>query len=260
MQNPIQPSARVLPPLALRRLQANPHPPLALEKPKRKPSKPKAASDAEARKSRPAKAPARKPAPKTPSSSGPKKSRWTLPALGLAVLLAFPLALLIQALRVPDRAVAATPPQNQRPLGPLFATALASPQASTLELWLPEINAHLAQVLQPAKAAAGNWNLQRAGVRLEPGKCEVLTLQKWQGWDVYLNATYAISLKGGKLRLTLLSGSLGRLQLSPFWMARLEQPLTHLVPFLRRERVLFDRLLDLKVDSERMVLSVRITG
>ena len=180
--------------------------------------------------------------------------------LGLAVLLAFPLALVIQTLRVPDHVVPSAPPQNQRPLTPVFATALSSPQASTLELSLAEVNAHLGQAFVPAKSPVGNWTLQRAGIRLEPGKCEVLTLQKWQGWDVHLNATYAVSLKGGKLRLSLISGSLGRLRLGPFWMTRLEQPLVHLVPFLRRERVLFDRLLDLKVDPERLVLSVRITG
>jgi len=181
-------------------------------------------------------------------------------AFGSAVLLGIPLAIVIQALRVPDRFVPTAPPKDQRALLPLVISAISSPQASNLELTSAEVNAHIAQALLPPRASAGDWTLQRVAVRFEPSKCEVLTLQKWQGWDVYLNATYAVTLKNGKTRLTPISGNLGRLSLGPFWMEQFERPFLHLLPPLRKERVLFDRLKDLRIEPERLVLSVSVTA
>lgn len=179
---------------------------------------------------------------------------------GIPFLLAPLLALLIQALREPDHLAPTAPPSGQRPFAPLVAAALSSPQASALELSLAEVQAHLSQALLPARNASGPWSLQRVGLRLAPGRCEVLTLQQWRGWNVHLNVTYQVSLAGGKLRLQPLAGHLGRLALGPFWLARFEKPLERLVPFLRKERVLMDRLSELKIEPDRLVLRVRVSA
>ena len=179
---------------------------------------------------------------------------------GAAAILGLPVAVLVQALRVPDHAVPTAPPKEQRALTPLMVTAISSPQASSLDFNAAELNAHLAQALVPPRGPAGDWTLQRIGVRLEPGKCEVLTLQKWGSWDIHLNVTYSVALKGNKTRLTPISGNLGRLSLGPFWIERFERPLLHLLPPLRKEIVLFNRLKDLRIEPDRVVLSVSVTA
>jgi hypothetical protein len=199
----------------------------------------------------------RKSASKT--DSRPSRFRvWWVYALALG--LSLPLALAIQALRQPDRLPPEIPGAIQRPLAPLFAKALTSPQASTLTLSVDEINAHLAQALPPEQRGSEPWALQRLGVRLESSRCEVLTQQLWRGHSIHLGATYAVSLKGGKFRMQLLSGHVGRLALSASTMRWFERPLLRVVPLLRRERVLLDRLDDLKLTPERATLYVRLSA
>lgn len=166
----------------------------------------------------------------------------------------------IQIFRVPDRTPPPEPPQVRRPLTSVFAKALTSAQASTLELTIDEVNAHLRQALLAQKSGDGGLSLQHIGVRLEPGKCEILTVQKWHGWNLHLGATYSVSLKGGKLKMQLLAGNLGRLRLSARWMRLFENPFTRMLSPLRRERVLVDRLDDIKLDPAKLTLYVRISA
>lgn len=177
-------------------------------------------------------------------------------ALGLSL----PLAIGIQAFREPDRPTPETSPGTTRPLSPILAKALTSAQASTLQLSVEELNAHLAQALPLERQGTGSWSLLRMGIRLESGRCEVLTLQRWHGLPIHLGAAYAVFLKGGKFRMQLLSGHVGRIQLSARWMRWFEKPFLQMLPSLRRERVLLDRLDDLKLTPERATLYVRISA
>lgn len=185
---------------------------------------------------------------------------WLFCFPSVAVVLAPLLALAIQAQRVPDRAALPPPPQAPRPLTSLWVAALSSPQPSTVEFTLPELNFYLSQALLPSKPTSKNANLQRVSVELEPGRCHVRTLQKWRGRDLFLNATYLVAIHSGKIRFQLVSGSVGRLQLSAFWMSYLEQPFLQMLPALRRERVLLDRLSDFQLAPDRVVLRVRASG
>jgi hypothetical protein len=183
---------------------------------------------------------------------------WMAHACALA--LSLPAAVCVQAFREPDRVAPEQPPANPRPLAPLIAKALSSPQASTLQLSRDEINAHLALTLPPQKTDSDLWALQRVGIRLEPAKCEVLTRQLWRGHRLHLGALYSVSLKGGKLRLSLISGHVGRLKLPARWMRWFETPFLKMLPALRREHVLLDRLDDLKLTADRATLYVRISA
>jgi hypothetical protein len=193
-----------------------------------------------------------------PAAAPPKRFGFLFPTI-LVAFLAPIFALLIQAHRVPDR-YALPPPQVQRPLTPLWVAALSSPQPSTVEFTLPELNFYLSQALLAPRPTSKNSSLQRVSVELEPGRCHVRTLHQWRGRDLFLNATYQVAMKSGKIRFQLVSGSLGRLELSAFWMSRLEQSFLQMLPALRRERVLFDRLSDFQISAERVVLRVRASG
>ncbi len=196
-----------------------------------------------------------------PSHRGPFFSRGLQRALIGAFLLAPLLALGIQFARAPDEVPAVVSVVKPRVLGPLIAGSLASPQATMLELSLDEINAHLAQVLQPSVKKDSGLMFQSANLRLEPERCHWRTVYRWRGFDLHLRVTYSVLLQGGKLQVRSFSSMLGRVPLGMFWTRKLEdEVLRKLLPALRKEQVLLNRLETLRLENGRALLKVRASA
>ena len=175
----------------------------------------------------------------------------------IALVLSPILALCVQLVRAPEIVPAAVSVVRPRALAPLLAGALANPQASAFEFSLDEINTHLAQVLLPKKEGPG-WSFQRLALRLEAERCRVQTVYRWRGLDLHLHVNYGVSLQSGKFQARALSASLGRVSLGPYWTRKLEEDvLRKLLPQLRKEQVLLNRLEAIRVEPGRVILKVK---
>lgn len=199
--------------------------------------------------------------PRAPSKVVPPKgnfwSRGFQTALIGAFLLAPVLGLLIQLSRAPDEKPLPVSAVKPRALGPFIAGLLASPKASDFECSLDEINVHLSQVLPPARKAKEGPAFQNLVLRLETGGCTVSAAYLWRGREWRLRLHYTVQIQGGRLRLQADFGSLGRVHLGPYWIKRMEAPLLKLLPHLRKEVVLLNRLENIRLEPTRVLLKVR---
>lgn len=200
-------------------------------------------------------------APRAPSKGAPQKrsfwSRGLQYSLIGALLLAPLLALLVQLSRVPDEEPAPAATVRPRALAPFIAGLLATPRASEFDCSLDEINVHLAQLLPAARKSSSGPAFQRLDLRLEPGGCNVLATYLWRGREWHLRVHYAVQIQGGRLHLQPESGSLGRVKLGPYWAKHLQAPLLKLLPQLKREAVLLNRLESIRLEPARVFLKVR---
>lgn len=191
----------------------------------------------------------------------PRGALWTSGlqrSLIAALVLAPLLALGIQLARAPEVPQAAVSVVKPRALGPLIAGSIATPQPTTLEFSLDEINTHLAQVLPPGPKKDGSWAFERAALRLEPEKAILQTVYRWHGLQLHLQVSYAVSLQGGKLQVRPFSASFGRVALGMYWIRKAEENVLHkLLPSLKKEQVLLNRLETLRVEPGRVLLKVR---
>jgi hypothetical protein len=200
-------------------------------------------------------------APRAPSKGVPQKrgfwNRSLQYALIGAFLLAPLLALLVQLSRVPNEESA--PPATVRPraLAPFIAGLLATPKPSEFECSLDEINVHLSQLLPPARKSASGVSFQRLTLRLAPGGCQVLAVYQWRGREWQVRLRYSVQIQGGRLHLQADSGSLGRVKLGPSWTKPLQAPLLRLLPLLKKEVVLLNRLESIRLEPTRAFLKVR---
>ncbi|RFC46405.1 MAG: hypothetical protein DVB28_000059 [Verrucomicrobia bacterium] len=201
-------------------------------------------------------------APKAPAQSdsvrGALWTRGLQRSLIAALVLAPLLALGIQLARVPEVPPSAVSVVKPRTLGPLIAGSIANPQPTTLEFSLDEINTHLAQVLPPVAKKDGSWAFHTASLRLEPEKATLQTVYRWHGFQLHLHVSYAVSLQGGKLQLRPFSASCGRVVLGMYWIRKAEENiLRKLLPSLKKEQVLLNRLETLRVEPGRVLMKVR---
>jgi hypothetical protein len=202
--------------------------------------------------------------PRAPSKGAPQKrgfwSKGLQYALIGAFLLAPLLALLVQLSRAPNEEPAPAATVKPRALAPFIAGLLANPRASEFECSLDEINVHLSQLLPPARKSATGASFVRLTLRLESGACKVLATYLWRGreWQVHLG--YDVQLQGGRLQLHPNSASVGRVRLGPYWTKHLQAPLLKLLPLLRKETVLCNRLEHLRLEPARAVLKVRASA
>lgn len=194
---------------------------------------------------------------KGPSRKRPFWSKSLQYALIGAFLLAPLLALLVQFSRVPDALPAPEASVRPRVLAPFIAGLLANPKASDFECSLDEINVHLAQVLPSVRKNPAGVTLQSVELRLEPGACTVLTTYVWRKREWHVRLHYQVAIEAGRLQLKADSGSLGRFPVGPQWTGILQTPLLKLLPLLKRETVLLNRLDTLRVEPHRVFLKVR---
>ena len=94
-------------------------------------------------------------------------------------------------------------------------------------------------------------------LRLEPGGCKVLTTYQWRGRELHLRIHYSVQIQGGRLQLRADSGSLGRVNLGPYWIKHLQSPLLKLLPLLKRETVLLNRLENIRLEPAGAFLKIR---
>jgi hypothetical protein len=174
-----------------------------------------------------------------------------------AFLLAPLLALLVQLSRVPNEEPAPAATVKPRALSPFIAGLLATPKASDFECSLDEINLHLAQVLPAGRKNPSGLAFQRLMLRLEPGGCRVLAAYHWRGRELHLRIHYRVQIQGGRLQLQADSASLGRVNLGPYWIKYLQAPLLKLLPLLKREAVLLNRLENLRLEPGGVFLKIR---
>ena len=203
-------------------------------------------------------------APRAPSKGVPQKrgfwNRSLQYALIGASLLAPLLALLVQLSRVPnDQPV---PPATVKPraLAPFIAGLLATPKPSEFECSLDEINVHLSQLLPPARKSAPGVSFQRLTLRLEPGGCQVLAVYQWRGREWHVRLHYSVQVQGGRLQLHADYGSLGRVKFGPSWTKPLQAPLLRLLPLLKKETVLLNRLEHIRLEPARAFFKVRASS
>ena len=178
-------------------------------------------------------------------------------AVLLALALAPVLALGIQLARAPDTGFPEAGQYKPRALGPFIAGLISTPQSSQFECTVDEVNALLAQALPAAGTRAKGLAFQRLAVRLEPERCHVIALYRWKGMELHLQLEYLVQLQNGRIQWKPLSGSLGRVALGPFWLKRLQEPLWKLLPALKKEVVLMNRLEALRLEPMRVFLKVR---
>jgi hypothetical protein len=182
---------------------------------------------------------------------------WLVVAFVVAPLI----ALGIQLAREPDDIPSVVSLVKPRPLNTLITGSLANPQPTLLEFSLEEINSHLAQVLPPAAKKDGGWAFQSASLRFEQDRAHLKTVYLWHGLNLHLRVSYLVSLQGGKLQLHPYTGSFGRIQLGLFWIQKLEtEVLRKLLPALKKEHVLLNRLEALRLESGRVLLKVRASS
>jgi len=202
-----------------------------------------------------------KTAGKASAKSAPVGPFWTpglQRSLIAALVLAPLLALAIQLARAPDAPPAAVSLVKPRTLGPLVSGSIATPQPTTLEFSLEEINTHLGQVLPPAPKKDGTWAFEKASLRLEPEKAILQTVYRWHGLTLHLHVSYAVNLQAGKLQLRPFTASFGRVNLGMYWIRKIEENvLRKLLPSLKKEQVLLNRLEALRIEPSRVFLKVR---
>ena len=178
-----------------------------------------------------------------------------------ALLLAPLLALGIQLARTPDEVPAVESLVKPRTLGSLIAGSLANPQPTALEFTLEEINAHLAQVLPPTVKKEGSWSFQNLSLRLESERAHLRTIYRWHGVDLHLRVSYMVSLQGGKLQVRPFNATFGRVQLGVYWTRKIQENfLSKLLPALKKEQVLMNRLETLRLEPGRALLKVRASA
>jgi hypothetical protein len=183
--------------------------------------------------------------------------RWLLAAFVIAPLLAFG----IQLVRPPEEVPQVVSVVKPRVIAPLIVGSLANPQGTTLEFSLEEINAHLQQILPASGKKATGWAFQRATVRLEPERCHFQSLYHWKGFELHLRVIYSVTLQAGKFQVRPFSASLGRVPLGMFWIKRLEdEVLRKLLPLMKKEQVLLNRLETLRIEPGRVLLRVRASS
>lgn len=203
-------------------------------------------------------------APRAPSKGVPQKrgfwNRSLQYALIGAFLLAPLLALLVQLSRVPNEEPAPAATVKPRALAPFIAGLLATPKPSEFDCSLDEINVHLSQLLPPARKNASGVSFQRLALRLEPGACNVLATYHWREREWHVRLGYTVQLQGGRLQLQPNSARVGRVHLGPYWTRHLQAPLLKLLPLLKKETVLLNRLESLRLERARVVLKVRASA
>jgi len=176
----------------------------------------------------------------------------------VAFLLAPLLALGIQLARTPDEVPAVVSLVKPRTLGSLIAGSIANPQPTSLEFSLEEINAHLAQVLPPIVKKDGSWSFQNFSLRLEAERAHLRTIYRWHGVDLHLRVSYMVSLQGGKFQARPFQASFGRVNLGMYWTRKIQENcLSNLLPALKKEYVLLNRLETLRLEPGRALLKVR---
>ncbi len=199
--------------------------------------------------------------PRAPSKAAPQRSHfWSKgvqSALIGAFLLAPLLALAVQLSRVPNEDPAPAATVRPRALAPFIAGLLATPRASEFECSLDEINLHLSQLLPAGRKNPSGIDFQRMTLRLEPGGCRVLATYLWRGREWHVRLHYNVQVQGGRLQLQADSGSLGRVKLGPYWIKYLQPPLLKLLPLLKKETVLLNRLENIRLEPARAFLRVR---
>lgn len=199
--------------------------------------------------------------PRAPTkSAAPKKRFWSRSfqyALIGAFLLAPLLALLVQFLRVPDEEPAVVGSVRPRALSPFIAGLLANPKGSEFEFSPDEVNMHLGQLLPSLRKNASSTAIQRLELRLEPGGCTVATTYRWKGADWHVRLHYKVSIEAGRLHIKTEAGSLGRVALGPRWTNLLQAPLLKLLPLLKKESILLNRLEHIRLEPNRVLLKVR---
>jgi hypothetical protein len=199
--------------------------------------------------------------PRAPSKAAPQKrpfwSRGLQSAVIGAFLLAPLLALLVQLSRVPNEEPAPVATVKPRALSPFIAGLLATPKASEFECSLDEINLHLAQVLPAGRKNPSGLTFQNLMLRLEPGGCKALATYQWRGRELHLRIHYSVQVQGGRLQLHADSGSLGRVNLGTYWIKHLQAPLLKLLPQLKRETVLLNRLENIRIEPAGVFLKIR---
>jgi hypothetical protein len=148
-----------------------------------------------------------------------------------------------------------------RTLGPLIAGSLANPQPTALEFSLEEINAHLSQILPPVSKKDGSWSFQNATLRLDAERAHLNTIYRWHGINLHLRVSYMVTLQGGRLQVRPFAASFGRVRLGLYWMRKLEDDtLRKLLPFMKKEQVLLNRLETLRLEPGRALLKVRASS
>jgi hypothetical protein len=174
-----------------------------------------------------------------------------------AFLLAPLVALTVQLSRVPNEDPAPAATVRPRALAPFIAGLLATPKASEFECSLDEINVHLSQLLPAVRKSPSGIDFQRLTLRLEPGGCRVLATYLWRGLEWHVRLHYIVQIQGGRIQLQADSGSLGRVKLGPYWIKHLQPPLVKLLPLLKKETVLLNRVESLRLEPSRAFLKVR---
>jgi hypothetical protein len=199
--------------------------------------------------------------PRAPTkSAAPKKRFWSRSfqyALIGAFLLAPLLALLVQFLRVPDEEPAPVGSVRPRVLSPFIAGLLANPKASEFEFSLDEVNLHLGQLLASLRKNPSANTIQSLELRLEQGGCTVATTYRWRGADWHARLHYKVSIESGRLHIKAETGSLGRVPLGARWTNLLQSPLLKLLPLLKKETILLNRLEHIRLEPNRVLLKVR---
>lgn len=200
----------------------------------------------------------------SPKAAVPERRRfWSRGmqyAVIVALLLAPLLALVIQLARPPVEPALPVGNLKARALGPFIAGLLATPQASQFECSLEEVNQHLGQLLQPVRKPSGALAFQRLFLRLEPELCHVRAVYQWRGREWHVRVTYSLQVHEGRLKIKAIAGSLGRMELGQFWLAQLQAPLARLLPALKREVVLVNRMEMLRLEPNRIVFKVRASS
>jgi len=168
------------------------------------------------------------------------------------------LAFAIQLVRAPDEGPEVGASVKSRIIAPLIAGALANPRPTLLEFSLEEINTHLAQVLPAAARKKDGLLFRKASVRLESERCHFTTLHHWRRLELHSRVTYSVLLQGGRLQVKPVASSLGRIQFGMFWTRKIHDGMVvGLLPLLRKEQVLANRLETLRLENGRALLKVR---
>jgi hypothetical protein len=199
--------------------------------------------------------------PRAPTKNAlPEKRFWSRGfrySLTFAFLLAPVLSLVVQFSRIPDERPVQTGSVKPRALSPFIAGLLANPKASEFECSLDEINLHLTQLLPSVRPPSVGKRFRQLEVRLEADGCTVATTYLWRDRDWRVRMHYKISVEAGRPHLRLDSGSLGRVHLGARTASVLQDPLLKLLPLLKKETVLFNRLENIRLEPNRVLLKVR---
>lgn len=202
--------------------------------------------------------------PRASKPGAPQRNGFWSRGLQYALIGAFSLApvlaLLIQLSRVPDEDPAPVAAVKPRSLPPFIGGLLANPKASEFECSLDELNVHLAQLLPAIRKSPSGMKLRQLELRLEPGGCTVMATFLWRGREWHTRLHYQVLIESGRLKMKADSGSLGRVHLGARWVKFLQVPLLQLLPLLKKETVLVNRLENLRIEPNRLFLRVRASS